>query len=131
MFVFSSIIILVGVLRSTCHINLTVLLSAPYSGFSKSPYRNNGRCNSMVQVTEKKVKQVKNLNVDPGARGNGSLLTNSMLLNPKGLAPRLSSNGGPVTRSSVISQDFVFPPGGIPSLHLPSVVVRASCFQVF
>ncbi|XP_024403121.1 serine/threonine protein phosphatase 2A 55 kDa regulatory subunit B beta isoform isoform X3 [Physcomitrium patens] len=82
----------------------------------------NDKTIKLWKVTEKKVKQVKNLNVDPGARGNGSLLTNSMLLNPKGLAPRLSSNGGPVTRSSVISQDFVFPPGGIPSLHLPSVV---------
>jgi serine/threonine-protein phosphatase 2A regulatory subunit B len=88
--------------------------------------------NSILQVTEKKIKQVKNLNVDPGARGNGNLMTNSMGLNLKSFAPRMSMNEVAVNRPKpAISPDFVFPPGGIPSLHLPSVVVLASGFQDF
>ena len=85
-----------------------------------------------MQVTEKKLKQVKNLNVDPGARGNGNPMTNSLGLNLKSFAPRLSMNEVSVNRPTpAISPDFVFPPGGIPSLHLPSVVVPASCLQAF
>jgi len=88
--------------------------------------------NIILQVTEKKLKQVKNLNVDPGARGTGSSMTNNLVLNPKGIASCLSMNGVAVNRPSpAINPDFEFPPGGIPSLHLPSVVALASCFFTF
>ncbi|KAG0556649.1 hypothetical protein M758_11G067800 [Ceratodon purpureus] len=81
----------------------------------------NDKTIKLWKVTEKKLKQVKNLNVDPGARGNGSPMTSSMGLNLKSFAPRLSNEA--VNRPApAISPDFVFPPGGIPSLHLPSVV---------
>lgn len=73
---------------------------------------------------------MKNLNVDPGAKGNGSSMTNSMGLNLKSFAPRLSMNEVAVNRPTpAISPDFVFPPGGIPSLHLPSVVVLVLCLK--
>ncbi|XP_024359596.1 serine/threonine protein phosphatase 2A 55 kDa regulatory subunit B beta isoform isoform X2 [Physcomitrium patens] len=97
----------------------------------------NDKTIKLWKVTEKKVKQVKNLNVDPGARGNGNPLSNNMMLNPKGFAPRLSMNGVAANRSTpAISPDFVFPPGGIPSLHLPSVwsnetALVARCRRVY
>lgn len=84
-------------------------------------------------MTEKKVKQVKNLNLDPGAmQRNGNAMVSSMVLNPKGFAPRLSMNGDGVNRPIPdICPDFAFPPGGFPSLHLPAVVVLTSFFQAF
>lgn len=77
------------------------------------------------QVSEKKLKNVSNLNVDPSVRhGNGNLVGSSPVQSPKGYAPPRSINGGAVRRTlPPISSDFVFPPGGIPSLHLPTVVV--------
>ena len=77
----------------------------------------------MLQVSEKKLKNVSNLNLDPAQRmGNGSSMSSSPVLSPRGFAPR-SMNGG-ASRNSLtsVSTDFVFPPGGIPSLHLPTVV---------
>lgn len=84
-------------------------------------------------MTEKKLKQVKSLNLDSGAiQRNGNAMANSMVLNTKGFAPRLSMNGVAVNRPiPFISPDFAFPPGGFPSLHLPAVVVLVSCFRFF
>jgi len=79
-----------------------------------------------MQVSEKKLKNVSNLNLDPTQRvGNGSSMGSSPVLSPKGFSPR-SMNGGAVRRPlTTVSPDFVFPPGGIPSLRLPTV------FQLF
>ncbi|CAM6088586.1 unnamed protein product [Calypogeia fissa] len=97
----------------------------------------NDKTIKLWKVSEKKVKIVSNLNVDPSVRaGNGSLVGTSPVLSPKGFAPR-SINGGAVRRSfPAISNDIVFPPGGIPSLHLPTVwsnetALVARCRRVY
>ena len=59
------------------------------------------------QVQEKKVKKISDMNVDPlKAMGNGSSSSNSISSVP------YLANGG-----------FAIPPGGLPSLKLPLVVV--------
>ncbi|XP_024403767.1 serine/threonine protein phosphatase 2A 55 kDa regulatory subunit B beta isoform isoform X1 [Physcomitrium patens] len=84
----------------------------------------NDKTIKLWKVTEKKLKQVKSLNLDSGAiQRNGNAMANSMVLNTKGFAPRLSMNGVAVNRPiPFISPDFAFPPGGFPSLHLPAVL---------
>lgn len=76
-------------------------------------------------MQEKKVKKISEMNVDPSkVVGNGSLASSSnSTSSPK---PHLA-NGGCQDRSCP-SNDFSFPAGGIPSLHLPVVVVlNPSC----
>lgn len=51
--------------------------------------------------------------------GNGSVAGSSNAGSPK---PYLA-NGGPDKSLSYLSNDFKFPPGGIPSLRIPKVVV--------
>jgi hypothetical protein len=81
-------------------------------------------------VSEKKLKNVSNLNLDPTLRlGNGSLTSSNPVLGQRGFTPRLSMNGGAVPQPPLIGNDFDFPPGGIPSLHLPLVVVFLLHFQ--
>jgi len=109
----------------------------PTSNAAQFLLSTNDKTIKLWKVTERKLKQVKNYNVDPGARGTGSSMSNNLVLNPKGIVPRLSMNGGVVNRSiPAINPDFVFPPGGIPSLHLPSVssnesVLLAKCRRVY
>jgi hypothetical protein len=81
-------------------------------------------------VSEKKLKNVSNLNLDPTLRlGNGNLTSSNPVLGQRGFTPRLSMNGGAVPQPPLIGNDFDFPPGGIPSLHLPLVVVFLLHFQ--
>jgi len=75
------------------------------------------------QVQEKKVKKVAEMNVDPSkTMGNGSIASSSNSSNPR---PSLENGGYPDSDRSYnyLSPDFSFPPGGIPSLRLPVVVV--------
>lgn len=71
------------------------------------------------KVQEKKIKKVCDMNVDPSQAGgncsNGpSSSSISKPLIPNGLCNNKDSNG--------LSSDFSFPPGGISSLRLPTVV---------
>lgn len=57
------------------------------------------------------------MNLDPSkAVGNGSIASSSNSASPKSYL----ANGGYPDR---LTNDFSFPPGGIPSLRLPMVVV--------
>ncbi len=82
-------------------------------------------------MAEKKLKNVSNLNLDPAVRlGNGSSVSSSPVLGLRGFTPRLSMNGGAVPQPPLLGSDFDFPPGGIPSLHLPLVVVIYLHFEI-
>lgn len=90
-----------------------------------------GQVDICPQVTEKKLKQVSNLNIEPSARANGKPLIDGAVLNPKGFPLRSSMNGGPLSQPGpVMNPDFVFPPSGIPSLHLPMVLVLTCNFAM-
>ena len=97
----------------------------------------NDKTIKLWKVYEKKMKTVSNFNCQPVPTGS-SLPPPPLLIpgagssplpavSPRGIYPRMGPNGmvaGPsaVRRSSVdISSDFVFPPQGIPQLHLPTV----------
>ncbi|XP_061339860.1 serine/threonine protein phosphatase 2A 55 kDa regulatory subunit B beta isoform-like isoform X2 [Gastrolobium bilobum] len=87
------------------------------------------------KVQEKKVKKISDMNVDPSkAMGNGSIASSS---NSSGSRPFLANGGSPDRSYSYLSNDFSFPPGGIPSLRLPSVVTShetsllARCRRVY
>nr|DAD44469.1 TPA_asm: hypothetical protein HUJ06_002699 [Nelumbo nucifera] len=72
------------------------------------------------KVQEKKVKKVCDMNVDPSrAVGNGSIASSSVSTSSK---PYLANGVCPDRSYSYLTNDFAFPPGGIPSLHLPVVV---------
>lgn len=75
------------------------------------------------------MKNVSNLNIDPSHHlGNGNAMGAGPVLTPRPFSPR-SMNGGAVRRPVTnVSPDFVFPPGGIPSLRLPTVIVL-SCYR--
>jgi serine/threonine-protein phosphatase 2A regulatory subunit B len=91
----------------------------------------NDKTIKLWKVAEKKLKNVSNLNLDPAVRlGNGSSVSSSPVLGPRGFTPRLSMNGGAVPRPPLLGSDFDFPPGGIPSLHLPLVVVIYLHFEI-
>lgn len=86
------------------------------------------------KVQEKKVKKISDMNIDSSkAMGNGSIASSS---NSSSSKPHLA-NGGPSDKSySYLSNDFSFPPGGLPSLKLPSVVshetsLLARCRRVY
>ncbi|RVX17084.1 Serine/threonine protein phosphatase 2A 55 kDa regulatory subunit B beta isoform [Vitis vinifera] len=71
------------------------------------------------KVQEKKVKKISDMNLDPSkAVGNGSVASSSNSTSPK---PYLANGGSPDRSYSYLSNDFSFPPGGIPSLRLPTV----------
>ncbi|KAK7255551.1 hypothetical protein RIF29_28964 [Crotalaria pallida] len=87
------------------------------------------------KVQEKKVKKISDMNVDPSkAMGNGSIGSSSSSSNSR---PHISNGGSPDRSYSYLSNDFSFPPGGIPSLRLPSVVTShetsllARCRRVY
>ncbi|KAG4201633.1 hypothetical protein ERO13_A05G290032v2 [Gossypium hirsutum] len=74
----------------------------------------NDRTIKLWKVQEKKVKKVCNMNVySTKAMGNGPIVGSSISTSSK----QYIANGG------CTSNDFSFPTGGFPSLHLPVVVV--------
>ncbi|TYH65252.1 hypothetical protein ES332_D06G042400v1 [Gossypium tomentosum] len=74
----------------------------------------NDRTIKLWKVQEKKVKKACNMNVDSTkAMGNGPIVGSSISTSSK----QYIANGG------CTSNDFSFPTGGFPSLHLPVVVV--------
>lgn len=82
------------------------------------------------QVQEKKVKKISDMNVDPKAMGNGSIASSSSSSSSRSFLANGVSPDGPY---NYLSNDFSFPPGGIPSLRLPLVVVfsPSSVFIVY
>ncbi|KAG4154435.1 hypothetical protein ERO13_D03G056900v2 [Gossypium hirsutum] len=87
------------------------------------------------KVQEKKVKKISDMNLDPSkAVGNGSIASSSNSSSPKPCLANGSSLGGSY---NYLSHDFSFPPGGLPSLHLPVVVTSqetnlvARCRRVY
>ncbi|XP_031257823.1 serine/threonine protein phosphatase 2A 55 kDa regulatory subunit B beta isoform-like [Pistacia vera] len=86
------------------------------------------------KVQEKKVKKISDMNLDPlKAVANGSVASSSNASSPK---PYLA-NGGCLDKSySSLSNEFSIPPGGIPSLRLPTVTsneisLMARCRRVY
>ncbi|KAF6138191.1 hypothetical protein GIB67_011031 [Kingdonia uniflora] len=75
------------------------------------------------KVQEKKVKKVSEMNLDSSKTAvNGSVVGSSSSSSPK----TYLANGGCTDRSyNSLSNEFSFPPGGIPSLRLPVVVVAS------
>jgi len=73
------------------------------------------------------MKNVSNLNLDPSQHvSNGNPAANPAV-NHSPFSPR-SMNGNGVRRPVTnVSPDFVFPPGGIPSLRLPTVIILVFC----
>lgn len=73
-----------------------------------------------IQVQEKKIKKISEINIDPSkAAGNGSIASSSASSNPK----QCLANGNSSDRSyNSLSNDLSFPPGGILSLRLPVVI---------
>ncbi|KAF1859591.1 hypothetical protein Lal_00010175 [Lupinus albus] len=68
------------------------------------------------KVQEKKVKKISEMNVDPlKGKGNGSIASSSSS------AIHLANGGSP---EGYLSNDFSFPPGGIPSLRLPMNLIK-------
>ncbi|KAF1865864.1 hypothetical protein Lal_00023539 [Lupinus albus] len=86
------------------------------------------------KVQEKKVKKISDMNVDPSkAMGNGSIASSSSSSNSR---PHIANGGSPDRSYNYPSNDFSFPPGGIPSLRLPSVTshetsLMARCRRVY
>ena len=80
------------------------------------------------QVHEKKIKKLCDMNIDSSAHsGNGSMIMESSVINPVSYASCSSNGGGPLEQtSSQPSNDFEFPPGGIPSLRLPMVWILSN-----
>ncbi|PWA69991.1 serine/threonine protein phosphatase 2A 55 kDa regulatory subunit B beta isoform [Artemisia annua] len=86
------------------------------------------------KVQEKKIKKVAEMSMEPSkATGNGIVATPSVTSTPK---PHLT-NGFTDKSYTSLSNDLLFPPGGIPSLRLPVVVTSnetnlvARCRRVY
>ncbi|KAG8497131.1 hypothetical protein CXB51_008383 [Gossypium anomalum] len=86
------------------------------------------------KVQEKKVKKISDMNLDPSkAVGNGSIASSS---NSSSLKPCLANGSSLDGSYNNLSHDFSFPPGGLPSLHLPVVTSQetnlvARCRRVY
>ncbi|XP_028068652.1 serine/threonine protein phosphatase 2A 55 kDa regulatory subunit B beta isoform-like isoform X2 [Camellia sinensis] len=86
------------------------------------------------KVQEKKVKKISDMNIDPfKAVGNGGVASSSGSSSPR---PYLANGGNPDKSYHSLSNDFSFPPGGIPSLRLPAVTshetsLMARCRRVY
>ncbi|WJX92049.1 Serine/threonine protein phosphatase 2A 55 kDa regulatory subunit B beta isoform [Trifolium repens] len=86
------------------------------------------------KVQEKKVKKISDMNIDPSkAMGNGSIASSS---NSSSSKPHLANGGSSDKSYNYLSNDFSFPPGGLPSLRLPSVAsyetsLLARCRRVY
>ncbi|KAL0010195.1 hypothetical protein SO802_005303 [Lithocarpus litseifolius] len=75
------------------------------------------------KVQEKKIKKISDMNLDSSkAVGNCSVASSSNSLSPR---PYLANGGCPDRSYSSLSNELSFPPGGIPSLRLPMVVVAS------
>ncbi|KAK4267340.1 hypothetical protein QN277_024132 [Acacia crassicarpa] len=91
------------------------------------------------KVQEKKVKKISEMNVDPSkAIANGCISSIASSSNSSSPRPSYLANGGSPDKSySYLTNDFPFPPGGIPSLRLPVVVTShetsliARCRRVY
>lgn len=80
------------------------------------------------QVQEKKVKKICDMNADPSqVAGNGGIASSSVSTGPKACLP----NGSCFEGSYNLSNDFLFPPGGVPSLRLPVVVVLTLAYWFY
>ena len=78
----------------------------------------------IVQVQEKKVKKISEMNVDPSkAVGNGGVASSSN----SSIGKQYLANGGDKSHN-LPSNDLSIPPGGFPSLRLPVVVVLEQFF---
>ncbi|KAL6537494.1 Serine/threonine protein phosphatase 2A 55 kDa regulatory subunit B beta isoform [Orobanche minor] len=76
------------------------------------------------KVQEKKIKKVSDINVDPSkAVGYIGIASSSISSSPK---PHLANGVCSVQPYTSLRNDLSFPPGGIPSLRLPVVVVLNS-----
>ncbi|KAL3566374.1 hypothetical protein D5086_031789 [Populus alba] len=74
------------------------------------------------KVHEKKVKKICDMNADPAkAAGNGAVVGPSI---PTSSKP-YTANGGCLDKPVGLSNDFSFPLGGVPSLHLPVVLTSS------
>ncbi|GFZ08134.1 protein phosphatase 2A, regulatory subunit PR55 [Actinidia rufa] len=86
------------------------------------------------KVQEKKVKKISEMNIDLSkAVGNGGVASSSVSSSSRSY---LANGGYPDRSSNYLSNDFSFPPGGIPSLHLPVVTSHetslvARCRRVY
>ncbi|KAL9323048.1 hypothetical protein ACSQ67_011101 [Phaseolus vulgaris] len=75
------------------------------------------------KVQEKRVKKISEMNIDLSkSMGNGCIASSS---NSSSSRPYLANGGSPERSYNYISNDFSFPPGGVPSLRLPMVVVSS------
>ncbi|XP_068500707.1 serine/threonine protein phosphatase 2A 55 kDa regulatory subunit B beta isoform-like isoform X2 [Phaseolus vulgaris] len=71
------------------------------------------------KVQEKRVKKISEMNIDLSkSMGNGCIASSS---NSSSSRPYLANGGSPERSYNYISNDFSFPPGGVPSLRLPMV----------
>ncbi|GMH03743.1 hypothetical protein Nepgr_005582 [Nepenthes gracilis] len=71
------------------------------------------------KVQEKKIKKITDMNADPSkTAGNGCIASSSV---SSSSGPHLANGGYPDKSYNCLSSDFLFPPSGIPSLHLPVV----------
>ncbi|XP_073116622.1 serine/threonine protein phosphatase 2A 55 kDa regulatory subunit B beta isoform isoform X2 [Elaeis guineensis] len=93
----------------------------------------NDKTIKLWKVHEKKVKRISKMNMDDSqAIGNGSIASSSAN-SPRAYLP----NGGCSERPyNHLSSDFLFPPGGFPSLHLPVVMCQetslvARCRRIY
>ncbi|KAH9612454.1 hypothetical protein KSS87_011241 [Heliosperma pusillum] len=83
------------------------------------------------KVQKKKVKKIGEMNMDTTkVAGNGSIASSSCS------KPHLANGGFTDKLSSSLNDDLLFPPGGIPSLHLPVVTSNeishlARCRRVY
>lgn len=69
------------------------------------------------------MKNVSNLNLDPAQHlSNGNSMVASPVPSSRPFSPRLMYGNGVKRPVTSINPDFVFPPGGIPSLRLPTVI---------
>ncbi|KAJ0089895.1 hypothetical protein Patl1_13006 [Pistacia atlantica] len=83
----------------------------------------NDKTIKLWKVQEKKVKKVCDLNVYPDkASGNGPMVGSSTSTVPK---PYIANGGYRERPFGSSGNDFLFPPGGVSSLHLPVVVVAS------
>lgn len=72
------------------------------------------------QVQEKKIKKICDINTDSSRpQGNGSDASSS---NSNSTNSCFTNGGLPDKVNNFLSNDYSFPPGGIPSLQLPAVV---------
>lgn len=78
-----------------------------------------------VQVQEKKVKKISEMNVDASQAVQNDNIASSSTISPRGYLP----NGRcPERPHGQLNNDLSMPPGGFPSLRLPVVVVLSRTY---